>query len=107
LAHGEVAAADRWTLNSKRLSASVLWEIKLLDAYLDYREAADICLPAPPTDGGLILSGRLPHWLWTALVRASVDTLWMAVFQPQLRGAVVVQGGVHYSPGTVVPVDLM
>jgi CRISPR-associated protein Csx3 len=106
LAHAEVIFADRWTLTSRRLSPGVVWEIQLLDAYLDYREAADLRLPVPPTDRGLILSGRLPHWLWAALVRASVDTPWMAVFQPQLRGAVVMQGMGNYAPGTVIPVNL-
>jgi CRISPR-associated protein Csx3 len=102
--HGPPAASDLWTLKIRTLPTGVLWEIRLLDAYLDYREAADFRLPAPPTD--LILSGRLPHWLWTALVRASVDAPWMAVFQPQLRGAVVVHGMGNYAPGTVMPVNL-
>jgi CRISPR-associated protein Csx3 len=106
LRHADVVVDDRWTLTSRRLSPGVVWEIQLLDAYLDYREAVHLRLPAPPTDRGLILSGRLPHWLWTALVRASVDAPWMAVFQPQLRGAVVVHGMGNYAPGTVMPVNL-
>ncbi len=103
---GEIAESGHLACISKALRAGMLWEIQLLDAYLDYREAADLRLPAPPTDSGLILSGKLPHWLWVALVRVSMDVPWMAVFQPQLRGAVVIQGGAHYSPGMVVPVNL-
>lgn len=106
LAHAESAVADRWSLTSKRLSPGILWEIQLVDAYLDYREVVQFRLPEPPIDRGLILSGRLPHWLWTALVRVSVGTPWMAVFQPQLHGAVVVQGTGNYTPGTVIPVNL-
>lgn len=69
-------------------------------SYLDYRAAAG--LPVPPVDParGLIMSGKLPNWLYAALAqtyRAQVP--WLAVFQPQLRGGVVV-----WSQADAVPV---
>jgi len=73
------------------------------DAYLDITEAETLRVPCTPERGtpergtpergtpgrGIILSGKLPHWLWAALVRAC-QAPWIAVFQPQVRGAVVV-----------------
>ncbi len=47
-------------------------------------------LPAVPTDRGLICSGLLPLWLWTALTRAYKDVPWLAFYQPTLSQAIVV-----------------
>ncbi|MGC9400709.1 MAG: CRISPR-associated protein Csx3, partial [Anaerolineae bacterium] len=106
LQQGPANAAGLWTLKTKTLSTGVRWGLRLLDAYLDYREAVTLRLPAPPSDEGLILSGQLPLWLWGAVARACAPAPWLAVFQPQLRGAVLVQGSAPYPPGTVVPVDV-
>ncbi len=57
--------------------------------YLDYREAPDIAVPPVPPDHGLVLNGKLPNWLWAALVRA-YTCAWIAVFQPQTGAALVV-----------------
>jgi CRISPR-associated protein Csx3 len=59
--------------------------------YLDYDAAPETPIPRLPADRGVILDGRLPHWLVTALARAYADTPWVAVYQPQLAGAVVVR----------------
>ncbi|GAB4281974.1 MAG: CRISPR-associated protein Csx3 [Candidatus Promineifilaceae bacterium] len=58
---------------------------------LDYDDAHALPIPAPPPDKGLILNGRLPLWLPTAIVRQLAPmVLWTAVYQPQLNAAVII-----------------
>lgn len=63
-------------------------------AYLDYLDAEGLPVPAVDGSRGLILSGKLPHWLLTGLAlayrQACPDAPWLAVYHPQLEGAVVV-----------------
>lgn len=59
-------------------------------AWLDYDAMAGTPIPALPPHAGVVLDGKLPHWLTAALVRAYIGQPWVAVFQPQARGAVVV-----------------
>jgi CRISPR-associated protein Csx3 len=77
------------TVRRHTLPGARLLEFRLPDAYLDITEADELCIPICPAEGA-ILSGKLPLWLWTALVRAC-DSTWVAVVQPQLQGAVVVR----------------
>lgn len=59
--------------------------------YLDIDEPERIPLPPVPAGHGLILSGRIPHWLYTAVaLQLAPQQTWIAVYQPQLAGAVVV-----------------
>ncbi len=79
-------------------NATVLM-IELPNRYIDYEELTDVVFLQPQDTGsGLILDGKLPLWLWTALVR-SYDAPWVAVLQPQLDGAVVIASHV---PGVQV-----
>jgi CRISPR-associated protein Csx3 len=60
-------------------------------AYLDYSQAEGLTLPPTPPGKGLVLSGKLPLWLWTALARFYRHAPWIGVFQPQLdTGPVIV-----------------
>lgn len=73
--------------------------------YLDYSEASCLQFPVVEVDKGLIISGKLPHWLVTALVRlyAQTGAGWIACFQPQLKGAVVVISHTPaYAPGDFI-----
>jgi CRISPR-associated protein Csx3 len=65
-------------------------ELALAGDYLDYGEAGGLALPPLPPGKGVVLSGKLPLWLWTALVRAYRDAPWLAVFQPPLGHRAVV-----------------
>ncbi len=103
---GAPSASGCWTLEQKTLPNGTLWEIQLLEAYLDHRDTAALGVLTPPTDQGLILSGKLPLWVWTALTRACQSAPWVSVFQPQLRGSVIVRGNDSYAPGTVLPIEL-
>lgn len=74
-------------------------EVQVTDTYLDYSEAQQLDIPTLATDSGLILSGKMPHWLLTALVRAYQPRPWLAVYQPQktATGPIIVatQGNVY------------
>ncbi len=82
-------------------------ELTLGQNYLDYDEADGLPLPPPPLGKGLVLSGKLPLWLWTALALTYRQVPWLAIFQPQLhRQAVVVASQDERLPlGGLVPCD--
>ncbi|GCE15836.1 CRISPR-associated protein Csx3 [Tengunoibacter tsumagoiensis] len=63
--------------------------------------------PLPPVDAtqGLIISGRIPYWLITAIVRHYRDQRlpWLAIYSPQLNKAIVVSSRTNiYQPGTLL-----
>ncbi len=66
--------------------------LRIVSDHLDYLQADHLPFPSVPTERGLILDGRIPHWLLTALVRLykEADVAWIACRQIQLAGAVVV-----------------
>ncbi len=74
--------------------------------YLDYAEADHLAFPSLPTEKGIILNGKLPLWLVTALVHfynTVVGVPWVACYSPQLESAVVVVSRVTtFSPGDLV-----
>jgi len=68
-----------------------LLTMKTNGQYLDYDDTASLPLPQIESSKGLVLSGKIPHWLLTAVIRQLAPAhSWTAVFQPQLDGAVVV-----------------
>ncbi len=71
-------------------------DFRLPTAYLDYAEAGGLFVPPPPAGMGIVISGRIPHWLYTGLALTYRATPWLAVYQPQLKGAVVI----HTTTGT-------
>ncbi len=78
------------TIVYQPLGAATRLEVTLLDAYLEL--AASAGQPWPPVETpGLIVSGKLPHWLWTALARHYTAPDWLAVVQPQQAEAIVVR----------------
>jgi CRISPR-associated protein Csx3 len=82
-------------------------ELVLREAYLDYSEVDGLCVPPVPADRGIVLSGKLPLWLWTAVALAYQSAPWLAVYQPQLRDqAVVVKSQTaSLSPGQLIRSD--
>jgi CRISPR-associated protein Csx3 len=75
-------------------------------AYLDATEAHTWRLPSV-SDAGLILNGKLPLWLWTALARAYDAPPWIGVTHPQVQGCVIVRGTPKQRVGDVRPVPGM
>jgi len=85
--------------------ASVL-TVEISKKHLDYLQAEMLPFPPVPVDKGLILDGSMPSWLLTALVRlyAMAGVPWIACYQPQLSGAVVVMSHLASHPiGTLIP----
>jgi CRISPR-associated protein Csx3 len=79
--------------------------IRVVNDHLDYLQADDLPFPPVPIERGLILDGRIPHWLVTALVRLyrEAGVAWIACRQIQLEGAVVVASRTtEYAPGDFV-----
>ena len=91
----DTANADRspalrtWT--EEHTEATVL-KVDIVTKYLDYTDVELLSLPPVPTERGLILSGVVPHWLLTALVRLykEAGVTWIATYYPQSKKAVVV-----------------
>jgi CRISPR-associated protein Csx3 len=95
-----------------------LWEcddinvltVRLLDDYLKYTDADQLIFPAVPAGRGIILNGKLPLWLVTALVHlynTIFDAPWVACYSPQLERAVVVVSRVTtYAPGDLIYLPL-
>ncbi|MGC9371614.1 MAG: CRISPR-associated protein Csx3 [Paracoccaceae bacterium] len=85
------------------VAGRALLTVELTDAYLDLAALPPLAFPVVAEDA-LILSGKLPLWLWAALARAYCQP-WLAVMQPQLGGAVVIAAE-EGAPGVgaVVPV---
>lgn len=70
-------------------------EYSLNGGFFDIAERDMIVAPAIPSGKGVILSGKLPYWLTTSLAVTYADAPWLAVYQPQLQGAVVVHSTVR------------
>jgi CRISPR-associated protein Csx3 len=84
---------------------ATMLEIDIVAKYLDYTVAEYLAFPPVPVDRGLILSGVVPHWLLTALVRlySGTGVAWIACHQPQLGGAVVVTSRTtNHVPGDLI-----
>jgi CRISPR-associated protein Csx3 len=84
------ASGLAWRLQSDGERA-VLEMSTLPDATeLDYEQIGACLLPAIPPGQGLICSGRLPQWLWTGLARCYHHLPWLALYQLQTGGAVII-----------------
>jgi CRISPR-associated protein Csx3 len=64
--------------------------------HLDYTETDGLVTPPIPADQGLVISGKLPLWLYTALALVYTPyASWLAVYQPQREDKAVVVGSHH------------
>ncbi len=65
--------------------------------YLDYEERDQLEFPEPPPDRGVIVSGKLPLWLFTALARfyAQWDVPWIALNDAYNNKAIVIYSRVE------------
>jgi len=93
-----------WT---EEYSEATVLKVDIVTKYLDYTEAEYLSFPPVPTERGLILSGVMPHWLVTALVRLYDGTgvQWIACHQPQLKAAVIVAPRTSkLAPGDLIPI---
>ncbi len=81
---GELA----WQVHTDTGSSAL--ELKPTVSHLDYDQISQCHLPALPLERGVICSGQLPLWLWTALARRYQRARWLALYQPNLGAAVVI-----------------
>ena len=65
--------------------------------YIDYTEADQLAFPVPPSDLGVIVSGKLPLWLFTALARfyAQLNVPWIALTDAHNDTAIVIHSRVE------------
>lgn len=79
-------------------------EVILGNKYLAYESASAWEIPTLAKDGGVILSGKLPLWLWNGLVRAYADVPWIGIYQPQLgdRAIVIMSRDFAHTVGQLV-----
>jgi CRISPR-associated protein Csx3 len=83
--------------------------VHIANDHFDYAQAEQLLFPPLPPEQGLILNGKMPLWLTTALVRLylRMDIPWIACHQPQLKGAVVVASHIaNRSPGDLIPLPI-
>jgi CRISPR-associated protein Csx3 len=76
--------------------------------HIDYEQVKHLSFPSMSSGQGLILSGKLPVWLVTALARLynRAGLLWLACYHPQLEGAVVIYSRTKtYVPGDLIPMS--
>lgn len=74
--------------------------------YLDHREVDQLVFPEPPPHHGVVVSGKLPHWLFTALARFYVqrDVPWIALNDAHDNRPVVIYSQVASHPiGKILP----
>jgi len=95
----ETAAAAQagWRVSVEARAGFDLVEMATGAQYLDPEEPEGLPLPVLPPDParGLVLSGRVPHWLLASAARRwGPGRPWVAVFHPPVGGAVVVAGEV-------------
>ncbi|MBN1935023.1 MAG: hypothetical protein JW934_10180 [Anaerolineae bacterium] len=57
--------------------------------YLEYDELDTLSIPPLPARTGVILSGRIPYWLYTSMAVSYQDVPWIGTYQPQLECAVI------------------
>lgn len=94
------------TIVLDRGSFTVL-EIRTASQHLELAEIETLPIAVPLERDGLILSGKMPHWLMMSLARQMApDVKWTAVYQPPLHGAVVVHSKVtDHALGEFIPLD--
>jgi len=87
--------------------ASVL-SIAIPSHHLEYFQPESLPFPPVPLDTGVIISGKIPHWLLTALVRLykEAGVAWIAPYHVPYNKAVVVYSRVEtHRLGDLVPLS--
>ncbi len=79
----------------------------LSQPFLEYQPTVPIPLPPVPSNRGVVLSGRLPYWLFTGLTRYYYSASWVATYSPYLNQVVIVssqQSDGQYKIGNTINV---
>ncbi len=101
------ASSEEILVQVRTYQDACILSIRIANDYLDHLQAEQFAFPAVPTERGIILDGKIPYWLLTALVRLYGETgvQWIACHQPALKAAVIVTSRVpEHVPGELIPV---
>ncbi len=71
------------------------WEFSLPQHYLDYAEIPALSVPPLPPHTGVIIGGKIPHWLLNSLMLTYRAAPWIGVYQPQLADRAVIIKSTH------------
>lgn len=98
-------AADDWQTQLTSYEDHILLEMNTGSQYLDIDDPERIPLPPVSEGKGVILSGRIPHWLLVAVCQhLALTQAWLAVYQPPLHAALVVWSqSKDYTVGQLIP----
>lgn len=85
--------------------------VAIPNQHLEYFQPASLPIPPVPSDTGVIISGKIPHWLLTALVRLykEAGVAWIAPYHVPYNQAVVAYSRVetyHLGDLIALPVPL-
>lgn len=103
------SSSDEITVHLREYQDAFILTTGIHNDYLDHLQAEQLAFPPVPVDRGLILDGRIPHWLLTALVRLYTKTgvAWIACHQPTLKGAVVIASrSATHQTGELIPLPV-
>ncbi len=100
------AVQTGWQASQRPGLGYTILEMATKSQYLNWENPGGLPLPKPQINAGLVLSGKIPNWLLLAAAKQlAPDFDWLAVYQPQLGGAVVVNSGNQgYPLGKIVSI---
>lgn len=102
-------SSDEITVHLREYQDALILTTSINNYYLDHLQSEQLAFPPVPTDHGLIIDGKIPHWLLTALVRLYEKTgvAWIACHQPTLKGAVVIASrSTTHQIGELIPLPV-
>jgi len=102
-------SSDEITVHLREYRDAFILTTSIHNDYLDHLQAEQLAFPPVPADHGLIIDGKIPHWLLTALVRLydKAGVTWIACHQPTLKGAVVIASrSVLHEIGELIPLPV-
>ena len=104
LAEPAASAVPNWDLQVTQEDDHSLLTINTKAQYLAIKDVAGAVLPDPKGQKGLIISGKLPNWLWVAVARHyATQVPWVAVHYPQLKAGIVIGSQEDiYQPGHLI-----
>lgn len=70
--------------------------------YLEYEETSGMIIPVPPQNKILVIGGKIPFWLLTALVLVYRQAPVLAVYQPQVGNVIISSRLAAYAAGDLL-----
>ncbi len=107
---GAQPSSEEITIQLRAYQDAHILSIRINTDYLDHLQAEQLTFPSLPAGRGVIIDGKIPHWLLTALVRlyAQADMAWIACHQPELKSAVVIASrDPAHAPGDMIPMPIL